>query len=289
MRISLCSQQRNREPYIEEWIRFHHSQGIDHFYLYIHQSTDGTLDLVKSLSKQFSIDCYQVSNLYQSQLRSFQHCLNRHGHEFDWCGFIDGDEFLFHSSGQSIGSYMSQFTYRPISALAVYWVVFGSSHHINEPKGSLIENFRWRSRLDHRVNRHFKSLVRGHQGCHVAVSNCSHYFHSIMGTEDCLGRRIEQGQWMDIGHIISPHSADHSQLRINHYATQSQQYFLTVKQHQGSADQLGIEQRSQSWYTEYDRNEEWDTSLEWFSSAGLNTLSSQGENHVNDQHMGNQQ
>lgn len=267
MKLAVCSQQRDRAPYLEEWIRFHHSQGVDLFYIYLHQCQDHSLDVVRRLSGLFQICYYTVGNLYQSQLESFNHCLHHHGHSYDWCAYIDGDEFLFAPYSGSIKDQIYQYQYLPLSGLAVYWAVFGSSHHVREPLGPITANYRYRASLDHPVNGHYKTILRGHQGRSVSVSNCSHYFHTSQGIFDTEMRSVSDSQWLASGHLVSAHRPCHDLLRINHYATQSRQYFLEVKQHQGSADQLGFETRSQAWWEEFDQNAEWDHSLDMVSKT----------------------
>lgn len=267
MRVHACSIQRDRSPWLLEWLEFHSLQGIQHFYLYLHHATDQDLALVRSLRDRYSITVYTVNAaVYQPQLRAYQHCLDHHGHEFDWCAFIDADEFLFDSQGQSIPTVMAQYQYQDLSALAVYWRVFGTSGHVHEPQGRITDTHPWRAALDHWINRHFKSVVRGHQGGSVRVSNCAHWFHTLGGTKDCLLRPIEQVHRSDEGHVLSPWQPDHHRLAINHYALQSVEYWLKVKQRQGSADQLGHELRTWAWFRDYDQNSEWDTSLAFMAS-----------------------
>ncbi len=263
MQIHVCSLQRDRSPYLAEWIQFHSLQGVSHFYLYLHHAGDD-LDLARLLQKSYPITIYRVDlNLYQPQLGAFQHCLDHHGHEFDWCAFIDSDEFIYDLGGRSLAQAIQPYHYQDLSALAIYWQVFGTSGHVLEPRGRITEQFRWRADRSHWLNRHFKSLVRGHQGSSAKVSNGSHWFHTIMGTKDTAMRPIEQALRTDSGHVLSPWPADHSSLVINHYATQSLEYWLKVKQHQGSADQWGHERRTWQWFRDYDQNAVWDQGLDF--------------------------
>jgi Glycosyltransferase family 92 len=47
--VSICAIVRNEARYILEWIAFHKAIGIDHFYIYDNQSTDGTTDILLRL------------------------------------------------------------------------------------------------------------------------------------------------------------------------------------------------------------------------------------------------
>jgi len=46
-RISLCLIFKNEAPFLKEWLDYHLSIGIDHFYLYNNNSDDDYMDIVK--------------------------------------------------------------------------------------------------------------------------------------------------------------------------------------------------------------------------------------------------
>lgn len=38
---------RNEAPYLYEWVQYHHTAGVDHFYMYDHLSTDNSLEVLQ--------------------------------------------------------------------------------------------------------------------------------------------------------------------------------------------------------------------------------------------------
>lgn len=180
------------------------------------------------------------------------------GNDVDWLAFIDGDEFLFAPGDTDVKHALELFASKKLSALGVYWACFGSSGHVREPDGLIIENYRHRGANNMPANKHIKSIVMGRQGASVKCVDDPHMFVTPLGTFDERGRKILGGRT-----IYYP-SYEH--LRINHYATQSREYFERHKRgmgmatHQAKADR----ERPQSWWVEYDRNDVLDDSMARF-------------------------
>lgn len=168
--------------------------------------------------------------------------------------FIDGDEFLFPTNDDSLEKVLNQFQYQPISALGVWWSCFGSSAHIKEPEGLVIDNYKQRASFDFEANRHIKSIVRGHQGSHFSVGQNAHIFNTIYGTFDENFRPITSGFMPDL-------EPTYSKLRINHYVCQSYEYFKQFKQLSGAADAGPLAVRSDEWWTKHDRNDVLDSAI----------------------------
>jgi hypothetical protein len=174
--------------------------------------------------------------------------------------FIDGDEFLF--SPQKMNTYevnewsmvdaLAPYTSQSISALGVYWMHYGSSGHMKEPNGLIIENFPRHAMPNIRINRVIKSIVRG--GHWIDVGGQPHGFGTPNGTYDENMRLIE---WVGLKdeHIEQGHLPTREIFRLNHYATQSWEYFKTTKQTIGFADLNPDAVRPDSWFFERDRNE----------------------------------
>ena len=229
MRVGICSIQRNRGPWIREWVLFHYLLGVRFFYIGLHKTHDDSIEILRQLNLHMNIKFFKVSDeTYQAPQQDFyQYTLDRFHHEVDWLAFIDGDEFLFPVKADTLQEALKQFANQSHSALAVYWRCFGSSGHIKEPKGLILENFKFRAPDNFSPNRHIKSVVRT-KYARGTITLGSHYFETPSGTFDELGRPISGG--------LSEHESSSEHLRINHYVCQSSEYFLTVKRPNGSPD-----------------------------------------------------
>ncbi len=260
MKLAICTIQRDRGPWLREWFAFHYLVGVRKFYFFAHKCTDDTAGQIAELQQHFDISAFQMADdVATPQLAAYQYTYENFSHEFDWVGFVDGDEFLFPVEGGDIRDVLEDYSYRKLSALAVYWACFGSSGHITEPAGLITENFRMRPPLDFADNRHIKSLVLGRQPLSFKVLNNSHLFRTHHGTFDEQGRVVTAG--------LTEHAPSHQRLRINHYCCQSREFFRQFKQGSGAPDSNPHLIRPDSWWDKYDRNDERDESLGKFAPA----------------------
>lgn len=86
---------RDEADIIEQNLRFHYSQGVDHFAVMNNLSKDGTGDILESLSAELPISIFsQPSSEFRQDLWANQlaKCLIDRG--IDWATSIDADEFI---------------------------------------------------------------------------------------------------------------------------------------------------------------------------------------------------
>lgn len=253
MNIAITSIQRDRAPYLLEWLAFHMVVGVERFFVYAHRCTDGTHELLLKLARHHPIAAYVIEHDQQPQIGAYQHAWQTHGASVDWMAFLDGDEFLMPTREDTLAAALAHYAEAPVSALGVHWVCYGSSGHLEEPAGLVMENFTRHAAPDFAPNRHVKSIVRG--GEPGVVIERSHLFQTPRGTVDDRLRPLNHG--------LSPYPDPcYEQLRINHYVTQSYGYFESFKQRSGAADINPAWVRPDSWFTEHDRNE-CDDGIRW--------------------------
>ena len=183
MKLGITSIQRNRNPWIVEWLAFHMMVGFNQFYIYSHKCTDGMTHTLLRLANHYPIVVHQLELENLPQLVAYQHSVNTYLNEVDWMAFIDGDEFLFSTQYSQVSEALVAYEDKPLSALAAYWLCYGSSGHIDEPEGLIIQNYPRHSRRDFSPNRHIKSILRGREKATVYIS---HLFQTEQGTFDEL-------------------------------------------------------------------------------------------------------
>lgn len=253
MKLGITTIQRDRAPWIKEWLAFHWLVGFRKFYIYLHKCSDNSEEILKKLSKKLDIKILIVDpDLENPQLKCYEKTYEEFGNEVDWMAFLDGDEFLFPTSDQTIDVALKKFSDKNISALGVYWVCFGSSGHVKEPSGLIIENYKYRAKDGYENNRHIKSIVKGRQ---KQISPMSpHFFQTPLGTYDENLRQIKKG-WTD-------YEPTYKLFRINHYVTQSRSFFLNFKSKVTPPD--GAVRRDESFWQEHDKNDVLDNSTDNF-------------------------
>jgi hypothetical protein len=253
IKLGITTIQRNRGPWIAEWIAFHYLVGFRKFYFYPHLCTDNTEGVLKNLQKNFDIKIFKFTpRSHNTQLECYQYSCGYFLKKVDWMAFLDSDEFLFPTSQNKIDMVLNEFADKPLSALGAYWSVFGSSGHIKEPKGLIIENYKRRSKDNFEANRHIKSIVRGKL---LGINpRDPHLFSTPQGTFDENLRPITSG-WTN-------YQPTYNKLRINHYTCQSREYFIKSKKDTRGPD--GGDIRDEKWWEENDRNEIEDHSTDKF-------------------------
>jgi hypothetical protein len=266
MKLAICTIQRNRGLWLKEWVAFHYLVGFRKFYIYLHRCTDNSADVVKELIRRFDIDCFVIPDeTITPQLACYGHAYREFGHKNDWIAFIDGDEFLYPVESEKIEEVLMEYDYEKISAIGVWWACFGSNYHVDEPNGLMVENYVRRPPLNFIKNSHIKSIVRGRQGNHCTPGNNSHLFNTIEGTYDEGYRKITRGFMPDL-------TPTHNKLRVNHYVCQSLNYFKNFKQKSGAADAGSQMVRSDEWWGEHNRNDEYDDQVLRFLPNLLNLI-----------------
>jgi hypothetical protein len=117
------------------------------------------------------------------------------------------------------------------------------------------------------ANRHVKSIVKGRQGELVKCIKDPHVFNTPYGTVDEKLRPITGG--------LTNHIPTYEFVRINHYATQSREFYLNFKKRGGFAtDPIDvISERPEQWWTETDKNDVYDQSLTMYYQPLKNILS----------------
>ena len=249
MKLGITSIQRNRGRYILEWVAFHMAAGFNKFYIYDHGSDQIQKSILVKLHEKLPdlIQPHHVNiDTDRPQISAYQHSWENYRNECDAMAFIDGDEFLF-SPDKNLPEELSKFFEGDASALGVYWMIYGSSGHFEEPEGLIIENFTRHAKIEFMRNRHIKTIMRGGED---AIIQQSHLFGTQRGTFDEKNRPINK-PYMD------EYMPSIERFRINHYVTQSYQYFTNQKKKSGQADlprAFNVERQDDFFHT-HDRNE----------------------------------
>lgn len=264
MQIGITSVQRDRAPWIKEWIAFHHLVGFNKFYIFVHQSSDGTKEILDGLKSKFDITTVVVNEdtttlQFDCNQYSCDHFLNK----TDWMAFIDGDEFLFPTSKNTMEEALSEFSGKKISAIGVYWSCFGSSNFETEPDGLITQNYKKRAGDGYVNNRHIKSIIRGKNKVPIKVGKSAHLFDTPHGTYDENLRLIENG--------LTDYQPTYNKFRINHYLCQSRSYFQKTR---GNTVWVNGGRLADSWWNEHNRNDVLDTSMYKFTRPLKNILNS---------------
>ena len=152
--LSVASPFKDEGPYLVEWIEFHLEQGVEHFYLYNHHSSDDGPSRVQPYVDAGIVTLINWDR--DSKHGVVKHCIENFKEASRWIAFIDLDEFLY-STESRLPELLTEYEAYP--ALFVHWLCFGSSHHTAKPTGGVLENFLWRADEKWLRNGQGKSIV----------------------------------------------------------------------------------------------------------------------------------
>jgi hypothetical protein len=202
--LTICLNFKNAAPYLAEWLEFHQIVGVEHFYLYNNNSADNYQVVLEPYIRAgiVTLNEWPQSPAFPA---SYEHCVQRHGHEARWIAFLDDDEFLFPTVHVNLRKVLRNYQRYP--AVAVHWILFGSSGHLQRPPGLVVENY-LKCGTD---AGEIKSIVNPRQLAKVLNPHYCKYKHGAWAVDE--NKRPVEGAY--------PKPATAEVLRINHYTCKS--------------------------------------------------------------------
>jgi len=136
--LAICAIFKDEVRNLGEWIAFHQSVGVDHFYLYDNRSSDNFEEVLAEHVRS-GLVTYTNWPEYPGQLSAYRDCVKRFSGQARWIAFIDLDEFLFSPRHKDMTGVLDRF--RDCPALSVHSYHFGSSGHRERPEIRTTEAF----------------------------------------------------------------------------------------------------------------------------------------------------
>jgi hypothetical protein len=220
--LSICAIYRNEAPYLREWVEFHRLVGAERFFLYDNRSTDEHRQVLAPLIEEGVVVIHDWP-VFPGQNAAYDHCLAEHGDQSRWIAFIDIDEFLFSPTGTPVSEVLRD--YEAFPGVGVNRLRFGTSGHRARPSGLVIENYVRRApRSPYLV----KSVVDARRADRCLTAHVFAYAdgHAV----DEQGRPLVYREGapppgMPPRNASFTETFTASKLRINHYATRSEEEF----------------------------------------------------------------
>jgi hypothetical protein len=238
--LSVVCAFKNEAPYLDEWLAFCVSQGVEHFLLYDNASTDNSRDVLQPWIDAGLVELVDWPLHWKSgsQTKAFVDALQRLRGRTRWAAFIDIDEFLFSPTAKPVSEVLRE--YEPHAGVIVNWQCYGSSGQRTRPPGLTIESYTRRARTNWARNRRVKTIVDpavaiGPRSAHLFEVQPGHSlvtedFRPIEVVRTSNGRRLLRHLAARLPYLpFDPYSKTEpsirqvsvSNLRINHYVTRS--------------------------------------------------------------------
>ena len=205
---------------LKEWIEYHLSKGVEHFYLYDNRSTDNTLEILNDFKNVVTYKYWDYPP--PCQLPALNDTLSIT--DSKWVAFVDPDEFIV-CEGQ-LSDLLKE--YEEFGGLGINWLIYGSNGHDRRPVGGILENYTRHSEYDFPANLHIKTIC---QPARVEAIDHPHFFKYKDGFY-CVTENKEV--------VDSPFTKFYSgnKIRLNHYYCKSREDF-ELKQKRGRCDIIG--------------------------------------------------
>ncbi|UNC13136.1 glycosyltransferase [Acidiphilium multivorum] len=205
---------KNEANNIAEWIAFQISIGFDSVIIYDNCSSDNTVSIIEKFSKNYDVKIINwPENDNKYQINAYNDGLQRFGSNFEWIAFFDVDEFLVINRPLDLKSLLRIYADGSAAAIGIPWAIFGSSGHISQPYGLIIDNFIQRSNENFGPNRHVKSIVK------PVFTKCCHQPHTFEVNGDYIGLN---GKKLELDNdSLLKNIPDYSFGKLNHYFTKS--------------------------------------------------------------------
>ena len=219
--LSVCAIIKD-EINLEEFILYHYTQGVEHFFIYDNESK---YPLSERLNYYYLFT--QICTIINfpgkvQQLNAYNHCLNNYGNRTKWLIFIDGDEYIVPKKHNNILNFLKD--YEDADAIGISWVFFGSSFYDKKQDGLLTDKYRYSSGIQ---DKHVKSICKpeftsGIKDPHsVILKDPNKYFDSH---KNIINPPFNQNNTIDI-------------IQINHYHGRSVEEQIE-KQARGTPDRM---------------------------------------------------
>lgn len=142
MRNVICAIAKLENDYIYEWANYHLGIGFTHIYIYDNNEIDGEriLDVFSESSISDSITVIDIRGQRCKQLEAYNKCYQ--SFDFDWCAFIDIDEFITFSPDSGITS-IEQLILRHAdhNAIVLNWLCYGDCDNVYYDNRPVLKRF----------------------------------------------------------------------------------------------------------------------------------------------------
>ena len=243
--VSIVAIAKNESTYFKEWIEYHKLIGIEHFYIYDNGSTDNTKDILAPYI-QSGLVTFTYFPGKERQGLAYNDAIAKYKNETRWLCILDLDEFICFRKHNNINEFLENF--KDCFQVSLRWMYYGSSGHIQQPEGLVIENF----------TKHAKE--------------CSFKPKSIFNPRAAIDALqvhyvIGVGKWVDEHHkLYSDKNPSVDVAQINHYFIKSKDDFINRKVVRGTNYHKHAITDIEKTFTEFDLNDVDDDIMQKYTS-----------------------
>lgn len=229
--LAIVSMFRNEANYLKEWVEYHRTVGVDHFWLYNDRSDDNWQEVLDSYIKEGLVEVidWQLPPHMHSwvywQVEAFRAGIQLAQGKAKWVAMIDIDEFIVPMRTKSIPDCLETY-FSGASGVYANWKNFGTGG-VTIPQGApILFKLQACSLSHHSDNGIGKSIVRPEQ---VTLKDiwCPHHFPVVVGAKYVNGSGKEI---LFRGTDLPTDGHHHANfIRINHYVLRDEAFYQNVR------------------------------------------------------------
>lgn len=169
MNCIICAIAKLENEYIYEWAKYHLDLGFSAIHVFDNNDVDGEIiaDVFNGTECENRVVIHDVRGQRFVQKKVYQECYDNE--RFDWCAFLDIDEFISFSKSSSIQT-INDFLKDKIKCEAIHlnWMCFGDCGMVHNSHKPVLERFKSPKKpldfhytyLNRPENEHIKSIIR---------------------------------------------------------------------------------------------------------------------------------
>ena len=230
--LSLVSLFSNEARFLKEWIEFHLLVGVEHFYLYNHNSQDNYMEILQPYIEKNIVELENITYIAKSEqdwyysihLPTYKNLTKKIAQEVEWLIVIDSDEFIYPVQSTNLTSILKN--YDAYASLSVNWHVFGSNDVSKVEKNELLieKLIKHGSDNDFYVqNEHVRTIVKTIVKPRYVID-----YYTPHSAELLPGYRQINENFHDFHGPSSPYKTNNI-ITINHYVFRDLEFFRTKK------------------------------------------------------------
>ncbi len=222
--VAACMMFHNEARFLKEWLEYHKSIGVTHFYLYNNASTDEFWPLLMPYVSAGEVELFDLHEMSPTvyvhndlQKQVYNHAVNLAKGKNDWLAILDADEFICMPHHHDLRKFLKDYKYA--TCLVINWVMYGSSN-IEElgPNDLQIEHFLYRAPDDWHEHTLYKSIVQPLFVTKAGIHTCT-----------CYPKTTVFANHERFSHTPAFKTPPIDQIRINHYWWRDEKFFREVK------------------------------------------------------------
>jgi len=230
--VAIIACLKMEELYIKEWLDWHISIGVNHFYLCDNNDKDyepKLQDVIQDYIDKGIVEVFDYSDVYPIQPICYNDIYNKYGGLYDWWLVIDIDEFIhLPKFNNKIKEYLIIIP-NYINKIAINWLFYGDNNLVYYEDKPVQERFINKANtniIKNGKSQVIKSMIRSN--LNIEITN-HHQLTTKLEPYDVLFNKINYGYRNLYNYNNDEYNKLINTLHIKHYVTKTIQEYCVNK------------------------------------------------------------